>query len=149
MFELMGRRRPHYVYCYKDRPNRIVDPRLEEQFTILVKYSFCLAVLGASWNAGVPRPRWIVCGTRAALLVDKLGDAKGTIRWRRDDQTVTEKLGAPHTLSKSEEFRSLVRGSMQNRKTSVKEARRMTMVSYGIELARRSYLEGKLLPWEL
>jgi len=149
LFELMGLRRPNSVYCHTDRPNCIVDPRLEEQFTIQVRYCNCLAVLGASWNAGFPLPRWLVCGTRAAIIVDKIGEGKGTIRFRRGDQVLTQQVDAEHILSAAEAMRTLVQLSVQRRKTSLNEARRMRMVSYAVDLARRSYLIGKPLAWKL
>lgn len=148
LFELMGHTRPEYIYCHNDRPNRLVDPKLEEQFTIHVKYRDCLVVLNASWNAGLPRPRWVVCGTRAALLIDQAGH-RAAIRWRRGDRTVTKQLDMPDFSFGLKAFRALVKMSTQDQKILINEAKRMRMVSYAIDLARRSYLTGKILAWKL
>ncbi|MCP4367623.1 MAG: Gfo/Idh/MocA family oxidoreductase [Deltaproteobacteria bacterium] len=149
LFELMGRKSPKYVYCHSDRPNRIVDRRLEEQFTIQIKYGKCIAIIGASWNAGLQRPRWLICGTRAAFMLDKPGECNGTIRFRQGNTTLVERFDNPISLLATEEFRTLVQTSMRNRKLLRNEVRRMRMVAYGIDLARSSFIKGKPLKWEL
>jgi predicted dehydrogenase len=150
LFELMGRREPRTVYCHADRPNRLVDPRIEEQFTIQMRYSDCMAILGASWSSGLPRPRWLVLGTRAAARVDTLGKGDGTVSWRSGERVETRRLAAGNGTAADaadEGFRELVRRSLGSRATRKAEEARMKAVAHGIELARRSCANGMPLPW--
>jgi len=148
LFELMEPRRPSFLYCDSARPNRLVDFRLEEQFTIHARYAESLVVLRASWNSGLPRWRWLVQGTKGALRVERLGEAKGSIWWRDGDQILTDSIEVPPDTSAVESFRALVQRAFQDPEIRLSEARRMTSVAYGVDLARKSASGRVLLFWK-
>lgn len=145
LFELFPYEKPQELYCRTARPNGIVDPQLEEQFVIHVAYEGFLAILAATWNATLPLPRWYIVGATGALRLETKpfqGQRKCGVDGALQE-TPLFPMDAPRSLS------ALFEEVLSDRSLQQREKHRIRQVTYGIDLARRSARERKILAWRL
>jgi len=145
LFELFPEKTPLEISCQATRPNSLVDSQIEEQFVIHVVFDDFLAILAATWNAALPLPRWYVLGTSGALRLDA-EPFQGQRKCRIDGALRDDPL-SPMTATSS--FPTLVEEVLRDRALQRREKHRMRQVMHGLDLARRSAKERKLLPWDL
>jgi predicted dehydrogenase len=144
LFELMPRYRPRSLTCYSQRPNRLVAEGLAEQFLIALEGEQLFVLLGATWNATLPPPRWYVVGTQGTIRVNEEA-TRAEVR-SFEGGKVTDGL-IPSLPATTYGFADYFLQLLERPDLQRAELERIRRVAYALDLAQRAAEMETTMSW--
>lgn len=144
LFELFPEETPEKIFCHTSRPIGATEPGIDEQFIATFKYASRTAVVGATWNATLPLPRWHVSGKAGSLRIEFETQSKGRLRYSEGGQMIDRTVDAESSASN---FVSYASKLLEDRSAREKEAKRMLQVSRAMDLCREAARLERIMEW--